>query len=96
MQYSFIIGENFPVFAKTEKFMDNDALLAEIKQKEPDIIFPDDHRLQCVFPITAQEYAEKNQAAVVKRISETLDTMIADMNDNKALEGTAKSRRPST
>ncbi len=85
MQYSFIIGENFSVFAKTEAFMDNDALMAEIKQKEPDIIFSDDPHLQCVFPITAQEYEERNQAALVKRISENLDAIIADMNDNKGM-----------
>jgi hypothetical protein len=83
MQYYFVIGNNYSIFAKTDRFVDEDALKDELKQREPDIEFPEDPRLQCVFPITEQEFKDKNQSVVVKRISQTLDKIIAEMNDNK-------------
>ena len=82
MQYSFIMGDNFSVFAKTESCVANDELMRVIKKQEPDIQFAVDRRLQCVFPISEQEYIDRNQKAVVVRISENLDRLLLESATN--------------
>jgi len=72
------MGNNFCVFANAEKEMQSDVIIQDIKTRCPEICFPEDPRLQCVFPISREEYIARDQKTILVRIGEMFDRLLAE------------------